>query len=357
MHESNDFDNLLMQYALNDKNYKKWRMEHTKVFGKTFSSAFADNPEAQIHLTAALINICSRNFAAACPKLDILEKICVNDFDEAVVIYFKGLNFEMLAKETEMCEYYERLKNCTVSLSFPFAFHPYYRTAKFAQRDSECSKAIYYYKKALEFYDGTVPDESQKSTVSKIIYDIATLYMVMHQYNDSEAFLKISEQYDPSENSQRNYVKAVLFAVLGKEDEARGLAEGLNSFYREHLDPMITAITNGTDPHYCETKQDRSGYEEFWCRLLQVKPKLEAIISKGRTSDAEEILSSRLSNTLAFMKRKLDCRIEMTEDEITVKCKNYRVKTLMKEYEALFSKKPSQFDSWRFSSVDEFLCY
>jgi len=23
MHESNDFDNLLMQYALNDKNYKK----------------------------------------------------------------------------------------------------------------------------------------------------------------------------------------------------------------------------------------------------------------------------------------------------------------------------------------------
>ncbi len=357
MHENNDFDSLLIQYALNDKNYKKWRREHTKMFGKTFSAAFADNPEAQIHLTAALINICGRNFSAAMPKLDILENICINDFDEAVVTYFKGLNYELLSQEKEMCEYYERLRCCPVTLTFPFAFHPYYRTAKFAQRDSECSMAIYYYKKALEFYDGKPLSDDEKSTVSKIIYDIATLYMFMHQYNDSEAFLKLSEQYDPSENSQRSYVKAVLFAVLGEGDEAWKLAEGLNRFYREYLDPMITAITNGTDPHYCVTAQDRSGYKEFWSRLLEVKPDLEAIIAKDRSSDAEEIISDRLSNTLSFMKRKLDCRIEASEGIITVKCKNYRVKSLVNEYDSLFAEKPACFDNWRFISVDEFLSY
>ena len=142
---------------------------------------------------------------------------------------------------------------------------------------------------------------------------------------------------------------------MGKENEARELASGLNSFYREHLDPMINAIIGGTDPHYCETPQDRSGYKEFWSRLSEVKRELETIIIKGRSSDAESIISQRLSNTLAFMKRNLDCRIELTEGIITVKCKNYRVKSLIKEYEALISEKPGNFDNWHFSLIDEFL--
>ena len=45
------------------------------------------------------------------------------------------------------------------------------------------------YKKALEFYDGTLPDESRKSTVSKIIYDIATLYMVSWRFSPVDEFL------------------------------------------------------------------------------------------------------------------------------------------------------------------------
>lgn len=47
-----DHYELLMKYALNDKNYKGWRKEHAKIRGDNFASAFAENTEAQIHLTA-----------------------------------------------------------------------------------------------------------------------------------------------------------------------------------------------------------------------------------------------------------------------------------------------------------------
>lgn len=87
----------------------------------------------------------------------------------------------MLGNESEMNEHYEKVRTSNFAFVFPLPFHPYYRTAKFAHKDSECSKAIFYYQKALEFYDGTAPDTKTKSAVSQIIYDIATIYLYMHR--------------------------------------------------------------------------------------------------------------------------------------------------------------------------------
>ena len=78
MNENNLFE-ALKKYALDSDNYKKWRKEHTKVFGNLFEDAFSQNEEAQICLTAALINISQREFDLAMPKLDMLEKICTTD--------------------------------------------------------------------------------------------------------------------------------------------------------------------------------------------------------------------------------------------------------------------------------------
>lgn len=352
-----DYYEILKQYALNDNNYKGWRKEHTKIFGEIFSSAFAENTEAQIHLTAALINISKRNFAGAMPKLDILEAICTNDFDEAVVSYFKGLNHELLANEKEMNEYYENLRRSDVSLVFPLPFHPYYRTAKFAQRDSECSKAIFYYKKALEFYDGTVPNAKNKSTVSQIIYDIATLHLYTHDYEDCKSFLELSEKYDPTENQQRNFVTAILHAVQGRKSECYALVEGMNRFFRENLEPAVEAIFAGLDLHYCVVPQDRSAYGDFWSYMDSRKNELEELVFDEKTEDAQKIISGQLSEVLSFMKRNIDCRIDISDGCITVYCKNYRVKTLVSEYHALFSEKSDSLDKWHFISVNEFENY
>ena len=348
------FEESLAAFALNNKNYKGWRKEHTKVFGKIFSSAFEGNPEAQIQLTAALINISQRAFEDAMPKLTELESICANEFDRTVVNYFKGLDYEMLANEEEMVSYYEKVKESTISFDFPLPFHPYYRTAKFAQRDSECSKAVYYYRKALSFYDGIVPSDHAKPIVSQIIYDIATIYLFMHQYDDCERFLSISEQYDPSVNQQRNYVKAILYATQKRFEESWALSENMNRFLKEYLDPMLMAIENGSDLHYCASTQDRSGYADFWNAMETQKQQMEELLANGKNTDAEAIISEKLSNALAFAKRLLECRIEKNGALITVYCKNHSAKTVKSEYEFLFSSKPKSFENWTFISVDWF---
>ena len=86
----NDFYDELKKYALDNGNYKKWRKEHTKVFGKLFADAFSESEEAQICFTAALINISQRTFEQAMPKLDMLEGIlhmvvAANDVRDALV--------------------------------------------------------------------------------------------------------------------------------------------------------------------------------------------------------------------------------------------------------------------------------
>lgn len=353
MHE-NDFYEKLKKYALDNNNYKGWRKEHTKVFGNLFKDAFSQNEEAQICLTAALINISQRNFDLAIPKLDMLEKICDSEFDEITVYYFKGLNYEMLGNEAMMVEYYEKIKRATVTPNFILVFHPYYRTAKFAQRNSECSKSMYYYRKALEFYDGANPNPHVASITSHIVYDIATLCLYMHEYNECERFLKISYQYDKSQNQQRDYVKAILLAAQDKRNECIKVLQTLNPFLRENCQAMTNAIFSGSDPHYCIVHQDRSLYKDFWDSFLQDEITIKNMVIKGNIDEAQQNVSQKLTKALGFMKRTLDCRIEKRSENIVISCKNYWVKSLMEEHSALFAIKPEKLSSWEFVSVKDF---
>lgn len=353
-----DYYELLKGYSLNDKNYQGWRREHKKIFGEIFSCAFDENEEAQIHLTAALINISQRSFEAAMHKLDILESICTNDYDCAVVNYFIGLNHELLGNENKMNEYYEKLERSNISFVFPLAFHPYYRTAKFAQRDSECTKAIFYYQKALSFYDGVTDLNSKnRSIIAQIIYDVATLYLYMHKYDECEKFLALSKSYDGSENQQITYVRAILYAVQGRINDSRNLLDTMSSFLRANCEPMIEAIAAKRDPHYCVVKQDKSAYTDFWNTLIENKADLEKLINSKRNLDAQKNVTEMLSATLSFMKRQIACRIEVSDITITVYCKNYYVKTLIEEYKSLFSIKPNELNNWTFISVNEFEKY
>ena len=353
MRENNYYEEL-KKYALDSGNYKKWRKEHTKVFGNLFENAFSQNEEAQIGLTSALINISQRNFDLAMPKLDMLEKICDNEFDKTAIYYFKGLNHEMLGNEDLMAEYYEHLKCASVMPQFVLAFHPYYRTAKFAQRDSECSKSMYYYRKALEFYDGANPDPYVAAIVSHIIYDVATLCLYMHEYDECERFLNASYQYDKSQNQQRDYVKTILLAVQDKETECIELLKTLSPFLRENCQAMVEAVFKGCDPHYCIVSQDRSSYEDFWTSFLEDEAIIKNLVVNDNIDEAEQVVSQMLTDVFGFMKRKLDCRIEKEAESIVVRCKNYRVKSLIEEHSALFAAKPENLSGWDFVSIKEF---
>lgn len=148
----NEYFDLLLEYSLNNENYLKWRETHGKAFGDVFLSAFKESAEAQIHLTAALIKISNRDFDGGLPRLLMLKEFCFDDFDCFVLTYFIGLCYEFLENEEQMSKYYDKMLTYDFDFRFITAFHPYYRTAKFAQRKSENEKALYYYNKALELY-------------------------------------------------------------------------------------------------------------------------------------------------------------------------------------------------------------
>ncbi len=348
------YNEFLEQYELNNENYHQWRKIHEQQFGELFGSAFDENQEAQVLLTTALINISQRKFTEAMPKLDLLESICVKDFDMAAVCYFKGLNYEFLENEQKMNEYYEKLRDLSVPFAVTCQFNPYYRTAKFAQRASECKKAIHYYQKSLQFFDGITPSPAQAKTISMILYDIATVYLYEHKYDECEKFLDLSKQYDSSKNHQRDYVRAILYALQGKSDESKKIVKKLIILIKDNCERTVNAILEGRDPHYCVVPQDRSTYNAFWSSLSQNAPKIETLLADENTNEAEAIISKLLSETLAFMRRTIDCRIEKGGNSITVYCKNYNVKTLTSEYVALFEKKPTDLNNWNFVSIKEF---
>lgn len=335
-------------------NYQSWREIHTRAFGDIFASAFSDNPEAQVHLTAALIHISNRRFEEAMPKLDLLENICVSEFDEAAVHYFKGLNHEFMGNEENMTAYYEKLLASEIPLRVPFSFHPYYRTAKFAQRDSECRKAVYYYRKALSFYDGIVPDAKISANAGQIIYDIATVYLYMHRYDECERFLSWSKTYLPQNHQQRDFVETILYAAQGKAKESQQLLSGLQPFFKSNCEPTVKAILSGTDPHYCVVPQKRRNHERFWCAVSQRLSESEKIAKSGDTESAEAVVSELLTEAFPFMKRKLACRVEMTEEGFVVYCKDYYGKTLTAEYDILFAGKPTELLAWTFVAVHDF---
>ena len=352
MQDNNIFDDF--KNVLDNNNYKKWRMEHTKVFGELYADAFSQNDEAQVCLTAALINISQREFESAMPKLDMLENICTTESDEIAVNYFKGLNYEMLGNEAQMSEYYEKLRNVSAIPKFILTLHPYYRTAKFAQRESECSKSMYYYRKALDFYDGAKIDSHVANIASHIIYDMATLCLYMHEYTACERLLNTSYQYDKSQNQQRDYVKAVLLAVQGNRDDCKKFINSLNLFIRANCQAITDAIFSGSDPHYCIVTQDRSLYEDFWNYFLQDEESIRDMILGGKIEEAQRIVSQKLTKALGFMKRTLDCRIEKESENIEIYCKNYWVKSLIEEHTALFAAKPDKLSNWKFVSVKDF---
>ena len=238
----NEFYDLLTEYALDNENYIKWRETHGKVFGELFLSAFKESVEAQIHLTAALIKISNRDFNGGLSKLLMLEQVCFDDFDCFALSYFTGLCYEFLENEQLMNEYYDKMLTYSFDMQFIIAFHPYYRTAKFAQRKSENAKALEYYKKAYELYSDDETDAVKLQNLGQLCFDLGSVYLSVKDYAKSREFLEKSCRFSPAENPQRSYVLAILCAIEGKKDESKQLVDRLPDNLKVICEQIISSI-------------------------------------------------------------------------------------------------------------------
>ena len=207
---------------------------------------------------------------------------------------------------------------------------------------------------ALSFYDVNDTDQKNRAAIGQLIYDIATIFLYTHRYDKCESYLELSRKFDSGDNQHRTYVTSILYAVQGKREESQKLLGQMSDFLKSNCRPMLEAIFANKDPHYCVVPQDGSAYPAFWSDLALQKATLEDLISNGQTAAAIALISDRFGAAMAFMKRKPDCRIELQDGTVSVFCKNYCVKTLMADYDILFSQKPALFENWKFVSVDFF---
>lgn len=240
--DMNEYFDLMLKYTLDSENYIKWREIHAKAFGEVFLSAFKESEEAQIHLTAALIKISKRDFYGGLSILLLLEQICADAFDWFALSYFTGLCYEFLENEEQMNKYYGKMLEYDFDLRVIIGFHPYYRTAKFAQRKSENTKALNYYSKALELYSGDETDAVKLVNLGQICFDMATVWLSCKEFEKSREFLERSCSFSPEENPQRNYVAAILCAVEGKRDEAKKLVDSLPDFLKADCERIVASI-------------------------------------------------------------------------------------------------------------------
>lgn len=238
----NEFFYLLQEYTLDDENYKQWREIHGKAFGNVFLSAFEESSEAQIHLTASLIKISKRDYNGGLAILLRLEDACFNNYDSFAICYFIGFCYELLENEEQMNKYYDKMLEYDENYLFKIAFHPYYRTAKIAQRKSENTKALNYYNKALELYSEKETDALKLENMGQIYYDMGTIYLSCHDYEKSRAFLELSCKFSPAENPHRNYVMAILYAIEGKHVDSEKLVDSLPEYLKADCKKIISSI-------------------------------------------------------------------------------------------------------------------
>ena len=339
---------------MNQEEYKNLRDMHTKAFGDTFEKAFEGNEEAQSILTVALLYLSRQDFDKAKPQLEMLESIAENFFDEASMWYFSGLCFEIMGNQKEMAHCYEKVLNSEVNLTVSLAFFPYYRTAKLCQKASQAKKAMYYFSKALEIFEGRNITPATAKAVSQLLYEIATVHLYMHNYPECERFLKLSTDYNKSQNQQRDYVNAILEAIKGNAEKCNLISNTLeNQTLKMSCLKTTQAIIEGTDLHYCKVTQERDHFEDFWLGFAQNEELIKNLILSGDTDSAAQSLSNVLSVVFEYVNRPVECEIEYNNGKITVKCKNYYIKTLKAEQTALFSQIPEKFKNWKFVSAEE----
>ena len=331
-----------MSYEENE-NYKGWYEVHKGAFGEIFTDAYADSQEGRVMLTAALNKLSRQDTSGALVILTELGALTEGETDMRALEYFTGLCCEMSGDSESAEEHYTKMAECGGNTKFALPFHPYYRTAKFAQRDSEPRKAEYYFKKAMALYEGYPIEGEVAVSVSMILYDIATLRIFMHDYSEGERLLSLSEKMLPGFNPQREYLKAILLAVKDDGDGAYRIRDMLKEPFKKSITEFIEQILDGRHLHYCESERSRSGYKKFLKTLSDKSGDIARMISEEQTAEIEDLIDGMLTKCFSYMSFSFKkCRAVIENGDLTVYLKTGCSRTLMREYTALLEGKTKE---------------
>lgn len=267
---------------------RSWQV-HMAAFGPVLEHAFEEDYQARIHLIAALNHISRRELQPGLKKLELLRKRIANNSDQAALVFFVGLCFDLAGQNEQMLLYY----TAAAELGLRF-YMPYIKMAKFYQNGHLYDRAEENYLKAVSCFDGTGLRDQDKLILGSAYAGAATCRTMMHKYEEAEKLLSVSRQLWP-DGPGRSAVEAVLYAALSQPEKVEAALDVLKHHAPQaHAELSATAamILAGEEPMFAPVPVDQEKLHAFWDWFAESQ---DMLLEAGE--DCVDLISPKLNET------------------------------------------------------------
>lgn len=327
---------------------KSWKM-HLQAFGPILESAFVDDYQSRIHLTAALNFISNRDVKSGYNKLQALESACVTDADKAAWLFCMGLCFEMAGMKEQMLGCYQE------AAEYQHKFYlPYLKVAKSAHDDGVFEVAEENYIQAIQCLKMSELNEQASVILGSAYTNYASCLTMMHRYEEAEEMLNCSEEVLPEQRG-RYAAEAILAAAKGDVDEAYGLeilVKNQTPELAEMTSKMVTEILESKHPHFAQVPLKDGCVDEFWNWFLESENILLEKLGKEEYDIVFQMIQLKLKKMFPFMERDLELGIEPIDERYKIIFADFYMVSLECGYKALLETVPEVLsEHWSFETA------
>ena len=195
------------------ENFQRSWDTHMQFFGPILASAFKDNFEARMRLTAALNDINQRKFQKAFTILAALKDMCSCDEDCAAWFFCMALAFEYSGMRNEMYRYYRECIKYEPDFSLP-----YLMVAKCAHFEKNLEYAAENYSKAVKYIENENLPVQTSAVRASLYTNYFSCLTSLGRFPEAEAALKKSEEILP-EYTERLHYAAILYTCMGNQEK------------------------------------------------------------------------------------------------------------------------------------------
>ena len=320
---------------------KNWA-GHVQFFGPILESAFVNDYQSRVHLTAALNQISNRNLAQGLNKLNQLQDKCVTDADKAAWLFFMGVFQEMSGNKEQMLYFYTQCNE------YGHRFYmPYLKVAKFYLDGHLYLAAEENYRAAIACFTATGLDLPSKRVLGSAYTNLASCLLMMHRYDEAEEALSTSRSLFP-EAPGRAAIEAALHAIHGDVEAVDACLAQLKS----HAPAMYHAlrestnkILSRTDPLFFPVPVDDGKIAAFWDWFSRYE---EGIYSNPDST----AIAAKLLETFPFLEEPPIVRLTLDEECCELALEDLYAVGITHAYKALLAACPEELtENWQFTVI------
>lgn len=339
----------LAQKAFNSPKFQESWAVHMQAFGPILESAFAEDYQARVHLTAALNHISSRNLAQGLAKLKQLQNSCVTDADKTAFLFFMGLLQEMAGNQEQMLAFY------TYANEYGHSFYmPYLKVGKFYLNGCMYDEAEENLRTAIGCFTATGLDEQSRIILGSTYSNLASCLTMMHRYDEAEEAISHSRSLYPDAPG-RAAVEAVLYAIRGDRAQVetclatlKGHAPAVWEGVKESTDKILALA----DPKFFPIPLDEEKIAGFWHWFTSYSTELHGKLDREEYEAALTPVSEKLLEVFPFLEESPNIALGKNDAGYVLELQDMYAVAIMEAYEKLLLSCPEEIKSqWQFAVV------